>query len=297
MGAASLNIGCELEGELDSLRRELLSRFAFFSAVSLLTWYAYVALRDTGWRAHDFAPLVLAAELLIVYFVRKFYVLRCWLFLVGTLFCIRLLTHGATGIAVVADAFVIIGAGVLLGKGAPCIVSLLALGMNFFLGGYVGGTVQHSELFRVGVFYALLCAVIRVVVFPLQETIEQILEGWMKSLEALGEARQRRGELYRVVRALEEATYRVERVNNELLVARKEAEEARALKARFVATVSHEIRGPLHLILGFAKMMALSPESYGAPLPRAYRADISLLYRTMNQLPPLVIAHLFFTQT
>ena len=71
MGAASLNIGCELEGELDSLRRELLSRFAFFSAVSLLTWYAYVALRDTGWRAHDLAPLILAAELLSLMLLRS----------------------------------------------------------------------------------------------------------------------------------------------------------------------------------------------------------------------------------
>ncbi len=91
-----------------------------------------------------------------------------------------------------------------------------------------------------------------------------------------------------MVRALEEATYRIERMNNELIVARREAEEARALKARFVATVSHELRGPMNLILGFSRLMALSPKSYEQPLPRCYRADIHTIYRNCQHVLALV---------
>ena len=87
---------------------------------------------------------------------------------------------------------------------------------------------------------------------------------------------------------MEEATSRIERMNDELILARREAETARASKARFAATASHEIRGPLNLILGFSKMMALSPERYGAPLPRAYHADIDAIYRNSQHLAALV---------
>lgn len=102
------------------------------------------------------------------------------------------------------------------------------------------------------------------------------------------EARLRRGELHAVVRSLEEATYRIERMNHELNQARMEAELAKANKSRFVATVSHELRGPLNLILGFSRMMALSPERYGVPLPPAYRADMDAVYRNSEHMAALV---------
>jgi len=123
---------------------------------------------------------------------------------------------------------------------------------------------------------------------PLRSSVQLALAGWGQARSSLLEIRQRRGELFRVVRALEEATYRIERMNNELIVARREAEEARALKARFVATVSHELRGPMNLILGFSRLMALSPKSYEQPLPRCYRADIHTIYRNCQHVLALV---------
>ena len=47
------------------------------------------------------------------------------------------------------------------------------------------------------------------------------------------------------VNAREQATYRIEPMNNEPLLARQEAEAARAIKSRLVATVSPELRGDL----------------------------------------------------
>lgn len=136
--------------------------------------------------------------------------------------------------------------------------------------------------------YALVAAANWLASRPLRNSVESALTGWARARDALVEVRERKGELYRVVRALEEASYRIDRMNHDLIAARREAEEARALKSRFVATVSHELRGPLNLILGFSRLMSLSPKSYEEPLPRCYRADIYTIYRNCQHLVALV---------
>ena len=100
--------------------------------------------------------------------------------------------------------------------------------------------------------------------------------------------RERQLSLNRALRSMEEATWRIERLNNELILARHDAEAARAAKERFASTVSHEIRGPLNLILGFSQLMALSPERYGANLTSAFYADADTIYRNTQHLCNLV---------
>jgi signal transduction histidine kinase/CheY-like chemotaxis protein len=117
---------------------------------------------------------------------------------------------------------------------------------------------------------------------------------WASEHQALAqqyaeEARNHRAELARAFKALDEAWHRLERMNNELIHARAEAEQARQLKAEFAAHVSHELRTPLNIILGFSRMMFLSPESYGGePLPPAYRGDMQAVYRGSQHLSHLV---------
>ncbi|NOZ29498.1 MAG: response regulator [Chloroflexi bacterium] len=101
-------------------------------------------------------------------------------------------------------------------------------------------------------------------------------------------ARERQAELSRVLKALDEATYRLERVNYMLSLARDQAEEARRLKQQFAQTISHELRTPLNLIVGFTEMMAQSPEYYGAPLPPSYMRDLSIVHRNACHLQTLV---------
>ena len=101
-------------------------------------------------------------------------------------------------------------------------------------------------------------------------------------------ARERQGELRRVLKALDEATYRLERANYMLAVARDQAEEARRLKQQFVQTISHELRTPLNLIVGFTELMVQSPEYYGGQLSPAYVRDLSIVYRNARHLQTLV---------
>ena len=101
-------------------------------------------------------------------------------------------------------------------------------------------------------------------------------------------ARERAGELQRTLKALDEASYRLERANYMLALARDQAEEARRLKQQFAQTISHELRTPLNLIVGFTELMAETPDYYGVSLTPTYLRDLSTVYRNARHLQNLV---------
>jgi len=186
---------------------------------------------------------------------------------------------------------VIIVANALLGTRRTLALTVLIWIANFLAVWFTARSnvgQDARQAFDVLLLYSLTLGAAWLANRPLTTSVGWAMSGWVRARDALLELRERRAELYRVVRALEEATYRLEHVNNELVVARREAETARALKARLAATVSHELRGPLNLILGFSKLMVLSPESYGEPLPRVYHADMDAIYRNSQHLVSLV---------
>ena len=103
------------------------------------------------------------------------------------------------------------------------------------------------------------------------------------------ELRERRAELARTAKALDEACQRLEHMNYDLAQAREAAEEARLLKQQFITNVSHELRTPLNVIVAFSEMMYLSPESYGGvPLPPEYLGDVREIYRASQALLHLI---------
>jgi signal transduction histidine kinase/CheY-like chemotaxis protein len=112
--------------------------------------------------------------------------------------------------------------------------------------------------------------------------------GYERARHHEDEVNERRAELRRVLRALDETTHRLERANYMLALARDRAEEARRLKQQFAQTISHELRTPLNLIVGFTESMAQSPAYYGAPLPPAYLRDLSTVHRNARHLQNLV---------
>ncbi len=103
------------------------------------------------------------------------------------------------------------------------------------------------------------------------------------------ELRERRAELARTAKALDEACQRLEHLNYDLAQAREAAEEARLIKQQFTTNVSHELRTPLNVIVAFSEMMYLSPESYGGvPLPPEYLGDAREIYRASQSLLRLI---------
>jgi signal transduction histidine kinase/CheY-like chemotaxis protein len=115
---------------------------------------------------------------------------------------------------------------------------------------------------------------------------------WGRTIEAQRnekELRERRAELARTAKALDEACQRLEHLNYDLARAREVAEEARLLKQQFITNVSHELRTPLNVIVAFSEMMYMSPKSYnGVQLPMEYRGDVREIYRAGQHLLQLV---------
>jgi signal transduction histidine kinase/CheY-like chemotaxis protein len=122
----------------------------------------------------------------------------------------------------------------------------------------------------------------------LHTALAWVWDGYERARHNEEMARERQAELRRALKALDEATHRLERTNYMLALARDRAEEARRLKQEFVQNISHELRTPLNLIVGFTELMAQSPEHYGEHVPSAYLRDLTIVYRNACHLQNLV---------
>jgi signal transduction histidine kinase/CheY-like chemotaxis protein len=129
--------------------------------------------------------------------------------------------------------------------------------------------------------------------FILRRTLLTALEwAWssqQRSVQLLQEARENRAAVSRAYKSLE-ISYTIQRkIQDELLVARKQADEARQMKERFAANISHELRTPLNLILGFSEVMYKSPETYGnVSWTPTLRRDIYQIYRSSEHLLEMI---------
>ncbi|MBN1217860.1 MAG: response regulator [Anaerolineae bacterium] len=108
--------------------------------------------------------------------------------------------------------------------------------------------------------------------------------------ENLEDANRHRGEVVRVMKALDHAYSQLERVNHMLVLTRAEAEEAQETRNRFALAVSHELRTPLNFILGFSEMMVNSPGTYAdlSTWPAGLYDDVQEIYRSSTHLLRLV---------
>jgi len=279
-----------LQGELDGLRRELLPAFLAPLLAIPVIWLVHVTRGDWAVGPVDVAVLQLVPSLYVVFKLRdKHYNLACWILVLCASLAEGLLVAAYRDPMVMAfGALVVILAHALLGTLPAFVAGTVTWGGVAAAWYLPAGPHPNSTLIEVLALYYLVWGAMWLSNRPLRTSISWALNGCKQAHQLLLETRERRGELYRVVRALEEATYRIERMNSELLVAWHQAGEARAQKERFVATVSHELRGPLNLILGYSRLMMMSPERYPASLPPCYRADVATIYRNSQHLANLV---------
>lgn len=74
----------------------------------------------------------------------------------------------------------------------------------------------------------------------------------------------------------------------EALAAKAEAERANQLKSRLLANVSHDLRTPLNIILGYSQAALNDPNPYGAPLPGELVGDLHHIQRSGQHLGRLI---------
>jgi len=281
----------DLAAGLLELRQNLLALFASVLPFLGWAWFCYGLFRSYLPVTYAGPWILLGVGAAASYHLR---IAHCrpasWILLLSMLLSLALITWSEPGVLAVANGVLVVAtAGALLGPATAAAMAVLTwlveVGALWMV---TGALLAPTALLSTFLLYALMWGAGYLTARPLREALDWAFSGWGRARKLLQETQARRAELYRAVRALEEATYRMERMNNELVVAQHEAQQARALKARFAATVSHELRSPLNLILGFSKLMALSPESYGEALPRAYRADVDAIYRNSQHLVALV---------
>ena len=280
----------EIRRELDALRRELLGWFLLPLLLVPILWLIYVTQRNWATDTVDLAVLQLVPAVFCILCLRKrHYNAACWLYVLTLAIGLALvmLSHpsmmtAAFGVLIIIVSYALLSAVASLVT-VPLLWGLVNLAMSITLGGW-----PANLNLPIAALYLLVWGATWLFGRPLHTTGAWALNGWEQARRLLSETQQRRGEVYRALRGLEEATYRIERTNSELLIARQEADDLRQHKERFVATVSHELRGPLNLIVGFSRLMVMSPERYGQQLPEAYRADIATIYRNSQHLADMV---------
>ncbi|MHB0856018.1 MAG: ATP-binding response regulator [Anaerolineae bacterium] len=182
-------------------------------------------------------------------------------------------------------AILVVLAGMLLGKKAVLPTTFVSTGTVIAM--YLTGAPSND------LFWLVLIGTLAIMAYVNASALE-LVDFWERELalrqqELITQLRDRQGDLNRTLKALDEAYVTLQRTNDELVVARQEAETARVLKEQFVANVSHELRTPLNLVVGFAEMMYLSPESYdGVGWTRDLEGDIQQMYRASRHLQSLV---------
>ena len=105
---------------------------------------------------------------------------------------------------------------------------------------------------------------------------------------ALDGARQNQVDLFQTQEDLLTANQELSRLLERQKALQQIADEARQVKSEFVSNVSHELRAPLNMIIGFTELISRSTLSYGVPLPGPLLADIATIQRNAQHLSRLV---------
>ncbi|MCJ7735696.1 MAG: ATP-binding protein, partial [Anaerolineae bacterium] len=236
-----------------------------------------------------FMLLLLSAILgLLVYSVakRKPMLAQHLLLWAGTaLLLVSMAIYAAPWLPFIGLVPVLVGAILFRWQEAVCVAGLVAL-LTFFLN--VNG-IREYPLQPLCVVLGSSTVVAWLVARKLFTALEWAWTMQQRADALLEQARDHQAELGRALHSLRSTNWILNRTQVELMLARQRADEARLLKERFAANVSHELRTTLNLIVGFSEIMCLSPETYGNfKWPTALRQDVHRVYRSSSHLLEMI---------
>lgn len=276
---------------LDELRRDASKGVSAFTLIVAYAWLCVLFFSGNGFSLQMLSPallsLVTTASLLVGGWRPR---LAATLYVAGLAATCVVDTwlHG-----IVRAIYLTIPSVALMAVWLNPLALLLATGL--VVGGMVAVAVGLTDraVWSPSMVYPLIVlAVTGVASWLSSRSIYTVLNwAWQSYLQLRQEIERRRdrqGKLNQALKAMDEASYRLQRMNYELARARDDAEELRRVKQQFVTNISHELRTPLSLIAGFAEMMYLAPESYGPALPREYMGDVREIYRASQHLLGLI---------
>lgn len=160
-----------------------------------------------------------------------------------------------------------------------------------------GGGLDVSEAaVALVAIWGVLCAMYttRYPVYQYSTWLKEYFELAQRRLE---EARGLKGELKQTLNNLANANRQLALANERMASLRAIAEEAQRAKTAFVASVSHEFRTPLNMIIGLVDLMFESPEIYDVVLSPKMREDLEVVRRNCDHLSNMINDVLDLTQS
>lgn len=138
---------------------------------------------------------------------------------------------------------------------------------------YAGAPLTTSDGYALGT----LCV--------LDQKPKELTERQMQALVALANQVIHQLELRKKAQELEMIKKRLEAVNEEMMEAKLKAEEASKAKSEFLSVMSHEIRSPLHSIVGYTNLLIEeTPRADQQPPLKALRFSAETLLSLVNDI-------------
>lgn len=279
----------DIADDVKSLRNDTLRFFLWATAVGYLVWHsinAYQASPADFPRYWLLFPVVALGLLLTHILLRRSSRYAAWCFLLSLVVSTIVATLAfATPFPIRFLPLVVLVTVVLLNPLTGLLLSLWSLGVVVVL--WETGPLSFltgDQLIATSIMSLITVVIAWALGRNMVTAVEWALDSYNQSLRKTHAAQSHRAELVRALKQLDHAYYRLERANSALELAWKAAEAAERSKSEFVSNISHELRTPLNLIVGFTEMIVTAPESYGEPLPAAYRGDMNAIYRSAQHL-------------